>query len=143
VASSFGLDFFHLCSLMPFSPFPCLKTPCIFKSLRLAPWFYPKTAKTEWSEIGNRTVLFFQTCQIWSSTSFFYFPLSFSPGATNDEAGVSCEATLGLKPWLSFSSRALRRRSDVSRWATALWQHLGKPGSLDGRASQVTSSSEN
>jgi hypothetical protein len=32
-ALAFGLDFFHLGSLVPFSLFSCLKTPWIFKSL--------------------------------------------------------------------------------------------------------------
>jgi hypothetical protein len=35
-ASAFGLDFFHLDSLILLSPFPCLKTLWIFNSLNLA-----------------------------------------------------------------------------------------------------------
>jgi hypothetical protein len=35
-ASAFGLNFFHLGSLILFNHFPCLKTSCIFKSLSLA-----------------------------------------------------------------------------------------------------------
>jgi hypothetical protein len=37
-ASTFGLNFFYLGSLIPFSHFPCLKTPWTFKSSSLAPF---------------------------------------------------------------------------------------------------------
>jgi hypothetical protein len=50
---AFGLDFFHLRSLIPFSIFPCLKTPWILKSLSLAhvlflSWKLPKPDYPEW-----------------------------------------------------------------------------------------------
>jgi hypothetical protein len=54
---------------MPFSPFSRFKTTWIFKSSSLAPWFCSETVKTGYSGLANRTVRFFQPCQIWSSTT--------------------------------------------------------------------------
>jgi hypothetical protein len=64
-----SLIFFYLGPLMPLSPFSSFKTPWIFKSLSLTPWFGSKTTKIEYSGLANRIVYFFQHCQIWSSTT--------------------------------------------------------------------------
>jgi hypothetical protein len=67
----FGLDFFHLGSLIPFSFFFMPQNALDLQIIEFSTFHVPvvKIAETEHSGIGNRMVQFFQSCQIWSSTA--------------------------------------------------------------------------
>jgi hypothetical protein len=76
VTSALGSNLLCFGSLMFFLPFHASNTLELqISSCYLLPWFCSKTVKTELFRMPNRTVRFFQTCQIWSST---HASLSFS-----------------------------------------------------------------
>jgi hypothetical protein len=71
VTLAFGLDFFYYGSLISFSPFPCVKTPWIFKSSSLAhSLVLPGKCQNRMTQNRKPDSPVFQTCQIWSSTWF-------------------------------------------------------------------------